>query len=93
MGNVQITVVIGNQTLFSVSAVNAVDAINLVVGQLQLALQHFNAQKQPSPTPTPVALPVQPVPASLAEVKQTLVQPVPASLAEVDAQRRQAAGM
>lgn len=66
MGNVQITVAIGNQTLFSVSAVNAVDAINMVVGQLQLALQHFNAQK-----PTPVnPVVVQPVPvlASLAEV-------------------------
>lgn len=78
MDNVQITVAIGNQTLFSVSAVNAVDAMNMVVGQLQLALQHFNAQKQTGATPTPVALPV---------------QPVPATLAEVDAQRRQAAGM
>ena len=80
MGNVQITVAIGNQTLFSVSAINAADAIAMVVGQLQLALNHFNAQKSPPPATIVAA---QPIPVQ--------VQPVPAQ--SEDAARRAAAGM
>lgn len=58
--NVQVTVTVDGNVVFSCQAANVVDAISAVLGQLQLGLSHFQGQKQSvapvvvQPMPPPV---------------------------------------